>query len=124
LQHSYNAAAAAVAPALLRASPTLLATGSWCITITNTNNTCGTGVGLPYGATFTQTGSDLSASANGALYSGTICGNTAGLSGNNAGYSITVNLTFPDASHASGTTNYQSSCSGTDTFTAVKGTCP
>ena len=107
------------------ASPTLVAAGAWCITITATNNTCATGVGLPYGATFTQSGSNLSATANGGVYTGTICGNTAVLSGNNFGYTTTVNFTFSDTGHANGTTNYQNnSCSGTDTFTAASGACP
>jgi hypothetical protein len=46
------------------------------------------------------------------------------MTGNTSGTTSTSNITFSDASHAGGTTTWNSAtCNGTDTFTAVKGTC-
>ncbi len=107
------------------APPALNATGTWCITITNTSNTCGNPLdSTPYPAVFTQNGSAISATAFQALYTGTMCGTTAHMNGTNNGFDISIYTTFSDTSHASGTSTYSNaSCQGVDTISAVSGNC-
>lgn len=107
-------------------APLMLTPGTWCITLTNTVNNCGAPLDpIPYTADFTQNASDLSAvSEFGHMYAGTICGNTATMTGNNEGISTTINLTFSDASNAAGSVHWNTgTCSGTDTFISTAGSC-
>ncbi len=107
------------------AAPAINASGTWCITITNTSNTCGNPPdSTPYPAVYTLNGSAISATAFMATYTGTMCGNTANMTGTNNGFDISISTTFTDTSHASGTSTYTSaSCHGVDTFSAVSGPC-
>src|SRR5574341_515555 len=107
------------------AAPTLITEGAWCITITSTTDSCGGGVGAPYTATFSQNGTSVSAIANGVNFSGSMCGNTATMTGNASGATSSTNVTFSDANHASGSTTWNSTspaCHGTDIFSAATGT--
>ncbi len=109
------------------AAPALDATGTWCITITSTNNTCGNLLDTtPYFSVFTQNGSNISAtSQQGATFSGLMCGSTTNMSGTSFGFNTSVDVAFSDASHATGTSSYSNAtCHGTDTISAVSGTCP
>jgi hypothetical protein len=107
------------------AAPAQDATGTWCVTISNSNSTCGNSNAVPYAAVYTQSGSNLSVTSQGGTYAGTVCGNMATITGTNFGFTTTTNATFVDANHATGTTTYSNAtCSGTDTTTAVKGACP
>ncbi len=108
------------------AEPITLTPGTWCITIQSTQNTCNQPLdSTPYPATFTQSGSSLSATTAGATFAGTICGSTAHMSGNAGGVTSSISLTFSDPSHATGSTDWAAgTCTGTDTFIAVAGSCP
>jgi hypothetical protein len=106
------------------AAPILDATGTWCVTITDMNNNCGAPPtpAVPYAAVYTQTGNSLSVTAKSVTYTGTICGNIATVTGPTS--SISTQVTFSDANHASGTTTWDAgTCQGTDTSIATKGTC-
>ncbi len=108
------------------AAPTVNASGTWCITITNTDTNCPHTQVLPapYPAVYTLNGNAISATAFGVPYNGTMCGNTATMTGTNNGFDISISTTFTDTSHASGTSTYTSaSCQGIDTFSAVSGAC-
>ncbi len=107
------------------AAPTVNASGTWCITITATQNNCGNPLdSTPYPAEYTLNGSAIQATAFTATYKGTMCGNTANMTGTNNGFDISISTTFTDTSHASGTSTYTSpGCQGVDTFSAVSGLC-
>ncbi len=110
------------------ATPITLTPGTWCITITATQNNCGTPLdSTPYTATFTQDGTNLSATTSqGTTFAGRICGNEATMSGtNNPSVKTDIHINFPTVDSATGTTYwYPATCSGVDTFSAVSGTCP
>ncbi len=110
-------------------APIAITQGPWCITITNSQNTCGLPpdpVPYSYPATFNQSGSTINSTAGTATFAGTVCGSRAAMTGTNSGVTANVSISFSDASHASGSTDWsEPTCSGTDTFTAVqKSTCP
>ncbi len=106
------------------AAPALDASGTWCITITGGSGACGPSDTTPYDAEFSQSGNDVSVTANGGTYTGKICGNKVTMTGLNWGFNTTTHFTFSDARHGSGSTTYSNgTCSGTDTVTAVKGPC-
>ena len=105
-------------------APITVVPGTWCITITASDNTCSRPTPPPYAAEFTQDGNAIGATSFGATYAGTLCGSTATMSGDVPGMTVSVDLTFSDASHVSGLTTWSGSgCSGTDTFTGSAGTC-
>lgn len=104
------------------ASPIAVTPGTWCITIQDTDNTCSQPLNsTPSTAEFSQSGNILSATSQyGASFSGTVCGNNAVMTGEG----VSVDITFSDSGHATGTTTWENSgCSGTDTFVAVAGNC-
>ena len=110
-------------------APLSITPGTWCITIQTTQNTCNVPLdSTPYTAVFTQDGSNLSAlSEFNHTYTGTVCGNTARLRGNNEGIITDMNIDFSDASNATGSVVWDidsGSCSGTDTFISAAGGCP
>ncbi len=107
-------------------TPIIITPGTWCITLTKTQNTCNVPLDPnPYPATFTQNGSTINSTAGSATFAGTVCGNRAAMTGTNSGVSANVTITFSDASHAAGSTAWDNgTCGGTDTFTAHAGNCP
>lgn len=106
-------------------APALDATGTWCVRITSSSGTCVASDTTPYPAVFTQNGNNVSATANTGTYSGTICGNMVTMTGSNWGFNTTTRFTFSDADNGTGTTSYDNgNCRGTDTVTAVRGSCP
>lgn len=107
-------------------APLTINSGTWCITIQTTQNTCSTTLPNPYTANFVQTENYLSAiSQYDHTYAGTICGNNVTMFGNNEGITTNMDIVFSNASSATGSVDWNNpGCSGTDTFIAVSGTCP
>lgn len=108
-------------------TPITITPGTWCITLQSTQNTCNITLDpTPYTADYVQVDNYLSAiSQYDHIYAGTICGNNANMTGDNSGITTNMNITFSNASTASGSVDWDTgSCTGTDTFVAFAGNCP
>ena len=108
------------------AAPLMLTQGTWCITITGTNNTCSAGIAAPYWVDLAQTGSTLEMTSQyGISYTGSLCGNTGTVADRGPPADVVTTIVFASADAGSGSARWNTgTCSGTDTFTAAAGVCP
>ena len=107
--------------------PVFVLPGPWCVTVTDTANTCARPVPPPSPVEFTQAADALIMTSGAVTYTGSLCASTGAMTGNDPAMTATVTITFAGdpAAVAGGVWSWNDgACSGRDTFTALTGACP